>query len=138
VEKLLQRISFECDLSRSTLKHIKSVLSANFTHAKRCEAINGVNPVRDVSIPSGRESDETYAYSLEEIYRMLDVLPDPAPTLLATAAFTALRKGELRGLCWENLSGDEMQVMHSVRNRQISDPKNACIEGTHPGDRAVA
>jgi integrase len=29
---------------------------------------------------------------------------------LATAAFTGLRKGELRGLRWENFAVDEMQV----------------------------
>jgi len=131
-EKLMQQIASESDLSHSTLKHVKSVLSAIFTHAKRCGAINGVNPVRDVSIPQGRQSEETYAYSLEEIYRMLDLLQDPAATVLATAAFTGLRKGELRGLRWENLSGDEMQVTHSVWNRHISDPKTKASKAPVP------
>lgn len=132
VERLMQRIASESSLSRSTLKHIKSVLSAVFTHAKRCGAFNGVNPVRDVSIPKGRESEETYAYSLEEIHRMLDVLPDPAATVIATAAFTGLRKGELRGLRWENLSTDEMQVTHSVWNRHIGDPKTRASKAPIP------
>jgi integrase len=131
-ENLLQRIAAESVLSRSTLKHIKSVLSAIFTHAKRCGAINGVNPVRDVSIPKGRDSEETYAYSLEEIYRMLDVLPDPAATAIAAAAFTGLRKGEVRGMRWENLHGDEMQVTHSVWNRHIGDPKTRASKAPIP------
>jgi len=131
-EKLLQQIAAESDLSHSTLKHIKSVLSGVFTHAKRCGAINGVNPIRDVSIPKGRESEETYAYSLEEIYRMLDVLPDPAATVIASAAFTGLRKGEVRGMRWENLHDDEMQVTHSVWNRHISDPKTRASKAPIP------
>ncbi len=128
----MRRIAAESDLSHSTLKHIKSVLSAIFAHAKRCGAINGVNPIQDVSIPKGRESEETYAYSLEEIYRMLDLLPDPAATVLATAAFTGLRKGELRGLRWENLAGDEMQVTHSVWNCHVSDPKTRASKAPVP------
>ncbi|MGC1649680.1 MAG: tyrosine-type recombinase/integrase [Candidatus Sulfotelmatobacter sp.] len=131
-ERLMRRIAAESDLSHSTLKHVKSVLSAIFAHAKRCGAINGVNPIQDVSIPKGRESEETYAYSLEEIYRMLDLLPDPAATVLATAAFTGLRKVELRGLRWENLAGDEIQVTHSVWNRYISDPKTRASKAPVP------
>ena len=131
-EKLMQQIAAESDLSHSTLKHIKSVLSGIFTHAIRCGAINGVNPIRDVSIPKGRESEDTHAYSLEEIYRMLDVLPDPAATIIATAAFTGLRKGELRGLRWENLSADEMQVTHSIWNRHIGDPKTRASKAPIP------
>jgi integrase len=132
VEKLLQRTASESDLSRATLKHIKSVLSAIFTHAKRCGAINGVNPVRDVSIPKGRESEDTYAYSLEEIFRMLDVLPDPAATVIAAAAFTGLRKGEVRGMRWENLRDDEMKVTHSIWNRHIGDPKTKASKAPIP------
>lgn len=132
VEKLMQRIAAESDVSRSMFKHIKSVLSAIFTHAKRCGAINGLNPVRDLSIPMGRDPEETYVYSLEEIYRMLDVLLDPAATVLATAAFTGLRKGELRGLRWENLSSEEMHVMHSVWNRRINDPKTRTSKAPIP------
>ena len=132
VEKLLQRTASESDLSRATLKHVKSVLSAIFTHAKRCGAINGVNPVRDVSIPKGRESEDTYAYSLEEIFRMLDVLPDPAATVIAAAAFTGLRKGEVRGMRWENLHDDEMKVTHSIWNRHIGDPKTKASKAPIP------
>ncbi|MBZ5550539.1 MAG: site-specific integrase [Acidobacteriia bacterium] len=122
-ERLLKRIASELGLSRSSLKHTKSVLSAIFKHTKRCGAISGVNPVQDVSIPHARESEDTHAYSLEEIYRMLELLPDPALTVVATAAFTGLRKGELRGLRWENYTGEEIQVRHSVWNRHVTDPK---------------
>ncbi len=107
-------------------------MSAIFKHAKRSGAINGVNPVQDVSIPKARESEDTYAYSLEEIYRMLSLFPDPTATVIATAAFTGLRKGELRGLRWENYAASEIQVTHSVWNRQVSDPKTRTSKAPVP------
>lgn len=131
-ERLLKRIAEESDLSRASLKHVKSVLSAIFKHAKRTGAINGVNPVQDVSIPKARESEDTYAYSLEQIGRMLKLLSDPAATVIATAAFTGLRKGELRGLRWENYKGDEVQVTHSVWNSHVSDPKTRSSKAPVP------
>src|SRR5580692_10017721 len=131
-ERLLKRIAEESDLSRASLKHVKSVLSAIFKHAKRNGAINGVNPVQDVSIPKARESEDTHAYSLDEIFRMLKLLSDPAATVMATAAFTGLRKGELRGLRWENYKEDEIQVTHSVWNSHVSDPKTRSSKAPVP------
>ena len=99
-EKLMRRIAAESDLSHSTLMHVKSVLSAIFAHAKRCGAINGVNPIQDVSIPKGRESEETYAYSLEEIYRMLDLLLDrqrPCSPRLLSPDFARENCGDCAG-----------------------------------------
>jgi GAF domain-containing protein len=53
-------------------------------------------------------ANETYAYSVEEEALMLSLLPEPAATVVATAAFTGARKGEIRGLLWENYDGSEM------------------------------
>jgi integrase len=57
-----------------------------------------------VSIPTVREAEETYAYSLEEIKRMLARLDEPTRTIVLTAAFTGLRKRELWGLRWEDFT----------------------------------
>jgi hypothetical protein len=54
--------------------------------------------MRDVVLPKARPSDETYAYSLEEILQMLQMLPEPASTIVGVAGFAGLRGGELRGL----------------------------------------
>jgi len=42
---MLKAIAAEHDLCKTTLQHIKSVLSAIFTHAKNEGAFDGVNPV---------------------------------------------------------------------------------------------
>ncbi len=88
--------------------------------------MDGVNPIQDVSVPRGTETKETYAYSLEEILQMLTVLPEPAATIVAAAAFTGVRRGELRGLLWENYSQNEIRVAQSAWegiHHRAKDPK---------------
>ena len=132
-ERLLQRIASESNLSRATLMQIKSLLSAIFKHAKRCGAINGVNPMQDVSIPGNAKGPgETFAYSLEEVQRMLSLLPEPIATVIATAAFTGLRKGELRALAWENYSGKEIRVTQSLWETHVSEPKTRSSKAPIP------
>ena len=103
-ENILREIARTEHLSRASLAHVKFFMSGAFRHARRQGVLNGENPVRDVVLPKGVPSKETYAYSLEEILKMLMVVPEPAATVLATAAFTGARRGEIRGLLWENYS----------------------------------
>ncbi len=111
-------------LSRNTLKHIKSVVSAIFTLAKQQDYFHAENPARETAInPGAAEPQETYAYSLEEIQGILARLPEPAATAFAIAAFMGLRYGEIRGLLWENYVNEEMQVTRSIWNGRITDPK---------------
>jgi integrase len=111
-------------LSRNTLKHVKSVVSAIFTLAKQQDYFHAENPARDTAInPGAAEPQETYAYSLEEIQSILARLPEPAGTAFAIAAFMGLRYGEIRGLLWENFHDEEMHVTRSIWNGRITDPK---------------
>src|SRR5271165_6743008 len=111
-------------LSRNTLKHIKSVVSAIFTLAKQQDYFHAENPARDTAInPGAAEPKETYAYTLEEIQTILLRLPEPAGTAFAIAAFMGLRHGEIRGLQWENYQNEEMQVSRSIWNGRVTDPK---------------
>src|ERR1019366_8945370 len=82
---------------------IKAFLSGVFRHAAQLGCFDGANPVRLTEIPAfAPEGQEGRAYSLEEIAQMLRVLPEPAVTVIATAAYSGLRLGELRGLTWES------------------------------------
>ena len=111
-------------LSRNTLKHIKSVLSGIFTLAKQQDYFQGENPARDAAVnPKAAEAQETYAYSLDEILAILSVLPEPAATVFAVAAFMGLRYGEIQGLLWENYRNNELFVSRSIWNGRVSDPK---------------
>ena len=122
-EKLLEAIAKQHKLTSTTLAHIKAFLSGIFRFAKRQGVINPENPMRDIVLPRGMPAGETHAYSLEEITQMLNVLPEPAATIVAIAAFTGVRKGELRGLLWENYDGEHVLVSQSFWRGHRLDPK---------------
>lgn len=123
VQGWLNQIGAE-KLSRNTLKHVKSVLSGIFTLAKQQDYFQGENPVRGTAVnPGAPEPKETYAYSLDEIQAILALLPEPAATAFAVAAFMGLRHGEIQGLLWENYRHGELFVSRSIWNGRVSDPK---------------
>jgi len=122
-ERLLQSIAKEHKLTCTTLAHIKAFLSGVFRFAKRQGVINSENPMRDVVLPKGKPPGETHAYSLEDIVQMLDVLPEPAATIVAAAAFTGARKGEVRGFLWENYDGVQIHISQSFWRGHALEPK---------------
>jgi integrase len=93
----------------NSLKHIKSFFSGIFRLADQHGYFEGANPARETSLPQVRRADETHAYSLDEVRTMIDVVPEPASTLVAAAAFTGARRGELPGMFWENYRDGELQ-----------------------------
>jgi hypothetical protein len=60
--RLLRTLAEECGVNKTTLGHVKSVLSAIFTHAKNEGAYDGTNPVQATRIPrQARAAGETFA-----------------------------------------------------------------------------
>jgi integrase len=107
-------------------------MSGVFKHARRVGALDGINPMQDVSIPKSRRSRKTYAYSLEDISRMISILPEPGATIVATAAFTGMRKGEIRGLLWDNYHDEAIWVTQSVWERFVTEPKTEQSDSVIP------
>lgn len=123
-EQMLAKIAEQAELGRRSLKHCKAFLSGCFKQAKRLGILDGINPIQDVSIPRVPEPEEdTYAHSQDEINSMLAVLPQPAWTVVQTAAWAGFRKSELRGLRWEDFDGETLTVRRSVWNSVTSEPK---------------
>ena len=131
-EQMLTSIACTHDLCRSTLGHIKHFLGGAFRYARRQGVLDSPNPIREVEIPRARPSSETHAYSLEEEVRMLAILPEPAATIVAVAAFTGARKGEIRGFTWDGYDGDTIGVKQSVWRNHIGEPKREKSKGTIP------
>jgi integrase len=111
------------DLRRSTLHHLRSLLSGMFRHAIQQGYITGANPIREASIPNAPEGDETYAYSLHEELAMLRLFPEPARSIVGVAAFTGLGRSEIRGQMWEHYTGDALKVTRSVWESFVNEPK---------------
>jgi integrase len=59
---------------------------------------------------SSEAEEDTYVYSLSEIKAMLATLAEPALGAVLTAAFTGLRKSELRGRTWGNYNGEQLSA----------------------------
>lgn len=138
-EQMLAKIAEKDGLGRSSLRHCKAFLSGAFKQAKRLGILDGMNPIQDVSIPRVPEPEEdTYAYSLSEINSMLTVLPEPAWTVVQTAAWTGFRKSELRGLRWEDFDGETLTVRHSVWNSVTNEPKTKRSRAPIPAVKRLA
>lgn len=112
--------------------HIKSQISGIFSYAKQQGYFDGENPARNTAIPPARPSEETYAYSLEELGQILSVLPEPAATIFAVAALTGARRGEIRGLMWENYQDGEIQITRSIWRGHVNEPKTRKSRGAIP------
>ncbi len=137
-EQLLAQIAAKTSLGRSSLKHIKAFLSGVFKQAKRLGILDGINPMQDTSIPRTPEPEDTYAYSLAEVTKMLSFLAEPERTIVLTAALTGLRKGEIRGLCWQDFDGKELSVKRSVWNSTVNEPKTRRSKAPIPVVRQLA
>src|SRR6202012_4277381 len=70
-----------------------------------------------------REGEDTYAYSLREILAMLELVPDPAGTMIALGGFAGLRHGEIRGQLIENYDGESILVSQSAWRSHVRKPK---------------
>ena len=121
--RTLERIHAAKDVARNTLKNIKSFLSAVFKHARRTGVLDSPNPMIDVSLPSAREAEDTYAYTLEEVTAMLMRLPLRSAAVVSVAAFTGLRKGEISALMWEQYREGLLYVEKSKWRTHLSGPK---------------
>jgi len=111
-------------LRRETLKRIKSALSGIFKDAKQQGYFDGLNPVTDSQVPRAPAGQITYAYSLAEINQMLQVVLSPvAGAIVAIAAYTTLRRGEIEGLRWEDWRDDALWITRSKWNSHILEPK---------------
>ena len=110
--------------AHTTMLNCRNFLSGGFRYAIRQSLYSRANPVREAKLPRGlKRMAETYAYSLAEVQAMLKVLPEPAKTVVMAAAFSGFRHSELRGLRWEDYTGETIKVQRSVWGKHIGDTK---------------
>lgn len=69
---------------------------------------------------------------------MLSVLPEPAGTIIAVAAYTGVRKGELRGFLWENYDGEQVLISQSFWRGHALEPKTRQSRAPVPTIRELA
>jgi integrase len=127
VQQVLASIHKQNTLNHDSIRALRYLLKMIFDHAIRMGLLN-TNPVSSSKVPKRSEdedTEDTYAYSLEEVQQMLTVLPEPARTAAATCAFTGVRRGELAGLLWENFDPKKgsLKITQSVWEGHVTRPK---------------
>jgi integrase len=136
IQRLLDQIAKEDGLSKPTPKHIKHLLCGVYRFDMQQGLFERANPVTAAPIPDAPGPSETYAYSLEEVTQMVAALPEPAATVVLTAAFTGLRRGEIRGMSWQDLESGEplafYRVSQSIWKGIATEPKTAKSQGPVP------
>jgi integrase len=118
-QDILNRIARENPhLSSQTMKHLKWFSVSVFNFAAQQGAFNpeAKNPFFHASIPKTphHRSEPTRFATLDQVLDMIDVLDEPAATVVALAAFSGLRKSEIQGLRWEDLKGEELHVQRTA------------------------
>ncbi len=116
---LLAEVHRAHGVGRTTLKHVKSVLSGVFTYAKNQGVLDGVHPIRDAMIPKKAHAPaETHAATPDEVHAIMDALEKAgekkARAAVASMFFAGLRPGEARGACWKDFDGKKPTVRQSV------------------------
>lgn len=114
-------------LGRNPVKKLKNLLSGIFRQAIRLGALDGANAMREASIPTAilPPPRDTHAYSIEDIRGMLTVFGEPARTIMATFAYTGMRKGEVEALRWEHWHDEALWVEESHWRGHFTEPKSA-------------
>jgi integrase len=124
IDQILKDVADAKLRSHSTLLNVKSFLSGAMRHAVLKDLIEA-NPVMQVrGVPKkSKAKGDTYAYSLDEVQKILGALTGTTKTAVAVAAFTGLRKSEIMGLQWADLMNGELHVRRSVWWGKVSDTK---------------
>lgn len=130
-DALMRAVAGEKQRAHTTHRNLKSFLSGAFKYAKRNGAVNE-NPIRDVEIPRGKPKADRAPYTFDEVVRMVEVLPEPARTVVFTAALTGLRLSELKGLRWEDFDDDQMIVQRGVWRGQVNGTKTLTSRAAVP------
>jgi integrase len=119
-------------MCKATLRRLKSQMSGILRLAIELEYRPAPNPMREISLPRAPESEETEAYDLNSVFTMIRLLPEPDRTLVATAAFTGLRKSELRGLQWPDYDGKTLTITRSLWRGFVGKPKSRASRASVP------
>jgi integrase len=118
-----------------TLKNIKNLCSALFTHAINTSEVIETNPWHDCKVlgkqlPKG----ETGHYSLEEIENIITALVGcvECQLIMALAYFFGLRRGEIQGLQWGDVATEWLHIRRNKVNGRITTLKGKKKEKDFP------
>lgn len=121
---------------RTTLNHIRSLMSGIFTHAVNVGRLK-VNPIREAKVLAKTlPSKPTPHYSLEEVENIISTLVDSpmCQSILSLAFFAGLRPSEIVGLQWGdvNIENACVHIRRAYVRGHVGTPKTPESVATLP------
>ena len=91
-------------MSPATARHIRKVISAIYTKAKKLKIASGDNPASLADLPDPEPVREKIALSASQMSAALSMLSEPVRTMALTAVLTSMNVSELCGLRWKHVN----------------------------------
>jgi integrase len=92
--------------STQTVKHIRSVVSAIFAHAKKTHWFTGDNPAGGTTVPEMTRK-ETHSLTLAQANEVLGLMKYPEREMTLIAILTGMNATEICGLQWKRVNTGE-------------------------------
>ena len=89
--------------STQSAKHVKTVVSAIYTHAQQEGWFNGTNPAKFVKLPE-MERATPHALSFQQVVALLPQLPRVPRLMAFLAVMTSMNVAEICGLKWKRIN----------------------------------
>ncbi len=109
--------------SSQTIRHIRNVVGAVFSHALRTRHFAGDNPASLVTLP-GMKRRESHALSLEQTLKVLELMQYPEREVTLFAILTSMNIAEICGLQWKYVNLTEH---HLSREGQSVPPRSIVV-----------
>lgn len=110
--------------SGKTVRTIRTVFQTILEDAMMDEIIN-FNPFKRVKAPVATESREKKPFLMDEMFMIIDAMPQLMQCYFAIGFFTGMRTGEIIGLQWNDIDWDAriIKVRRSRRQGMETKPK---------------
>ena len=89
--------------SMQTVTHIRNVVSAIFSHARKANYFHGLNPASQVAVP-GMSRKEAHMLSLPQLKAVLELMRYPEKEMTLLAITTGMNVAEICGLQWKHVN----------------------------------
>jgi integrase len=95
--------------SMQTVTHIRNVVSAIFSHARKSNYYEGPNPASQVAVP-GMSRKEAHILSVPQLKAVLELMRYPEREMTLLAIMTGMNVAEICGLQWKHVNLSGIQV----------------------------
>ena len=124
----LQKAVSSWKIKPQTQKQYKTKLDVLFRAAVKPYGLIAANPMQDIEIKKDRQKKERLTVSADQFRKMIAGARMDVAVALAICYYTGLRRGEMFGLTWEDISwsGQTIRINKQlqVHGKKVTEPKS--------------